>query len=147
MVAVFSALQKALKEGSLMREAMSEAFKKANDAAAAIFDFAQNHPILYALIVLGILMLLAPTIIHTLGFSALGPVEGESNLVKLLKTWLMGHKIFCCSLAVDLRWISRGWVTILLPAEARHAILGVGCLYGETALASVIYFVLSHGLI
>ena len=91
-VGVFNALQHALKEGSPMREAMSEAFKKANDAATAIFGFAHDHPIICAIIALGILMLLAPTIIHVLGFSALGPVEGESSLTIQFDPWLTGKK-------------------------------------------------------
>ncbi|MCJ1393178.1 hypothetical protein MMC18_006050 [Xylographa bjoerkii] len=80
-VAVLNAIQNALKEGSPLREAMKDAYEKALDVAAKVLGFARDHPVLTgvfcAVIALGILMLLAPAIIHALGFGVLGPVEGE----------------------------------------------------------------------
>ena len=78
--AILAALQKALKEGSPMRQAMREAYNKASDAAAGLPGFAREHPIFCTVIALGILVILAPAIIHALGFGLSGPIEGESSL-------------------------------------------------------------------
>ncbi|MCJ1228381.1 hypothetical protein MMC12_005042 [Toensbergia leucococca] len=79
--AVLAKLQDFLKEGSPMRQVMQDAYDKACDAATAIKGFAREHPVLVgvfcAVIALGILILLAPCIIHALGFSELGPIEGS----------------------------------------------------------------------
>ena len=80
-IAVLTALRNALMEGSPMRQAMGVAFEKARDAAAGIADFAREHPLytaaICAVIALGILVILAPSVIAALGFSELGPVEGK----------------------------------------------------------------------
>jgi ElaB/YqjD/DUF883 family membrane-anchored ribosome-binding protein len=83
-VAVFDAIQKALKEGSPIREAMKGAYEKASEAAVGIADFARDHPLytaaICAVIALGILMILAPYVIHALGFGVLGPEAGTFRL-------------------------------------------------------------------
>ncbi len=83
-IAVFNAIQKALKEGSPIREAMKGAYDRASKAAAGIGDFARDHPLytaaICAVIALGILMILAPYIIHALGFGVLGPEAGTFRL-------------------------------------------------------------------
>jgi len=80
-VAILNAVQNIIKEGSPLREAMKDAYEKALDAAAAVLGFARDHPVLTGVfcvvIALGILMLLAPAVIHALGFGILGPVEGS----------------------------------------------------------------------
>ncbi|MCJ1403304.1 hypothetical protein MMC11_006527 [Xylographa trunciseda] len=80
-IAVLNAVQNALKEGSPLREAMKDAYEKAVDVAAEVLGFARDHPVLTevvcAVIALGILMLLAPWVIHALGFGMLGPVESK----------------------------------------------------------------------
>ena len=87
-IAVLTALQNALKGGTPFREAMSGAYQKASDAAAGIADFAREHPLYAAaictVIALGILMILAPYVIHALGFGVLGPVEGRNPLEGLI---------------------------------------------------------------
>lgn len=62
-----------------MGQAMREAFQKACDAAAAIEGFARVHSVFCIVIALGILVILAPVIIHVVGFGALGPAEGKSG--------------------------------------------------------------------
>ncbi len=78
---VLVALQKALQEGSPMREAMKDAYEKAIDAADGMAGFSREHPVLTGCIciavALGILMVLAPVIIEALGFAAEGPVAGR----------------------------------------------------------------------
>ena len=82
-VAVVAALVKALKDtNTLMHQAMAEAYQKASDAAAAISDWAKEHPLyataLVLVIALGILIILTPYIIHALGFGIEGVVEGKT---------------------------------------------------------------------
>lgn len=83
-IAVLTALLNALKGGTPFQEAMSGAYQKASDAAAGIADFAREHPLyaaaVCAVVALGILMILAPYIIHALGFGVMGPVEGRNPL-------------------------------------------------------------------
>ena len=79
--AVYHALEKLLQEGSPLRGALAEAYDKAADAAETIFGFARDHPYytaaICAIIVVGILVILAPSIIAALGFGELGPIEGR----------------------------------------------------------------------
>lgn len=42
------------------------------------YEFSSDHPVYFAIIALGILVLLAPWALEALGFAELGPVEGES---------------------------------------------------------------------
>ena len=60
---------------------MANAFQKASDAVDAIGEFAREHPLwtaaVVAIVVFGILVLLAPYFLEALGFAELGPVEGE----------------------------------------------------------------------
>lgn len=74
-------LENLLKEGSPISQAMRQAYDKACDAAASLAEFVHEHPILCTVIALGILVILAPAVIHTLGFGALGPGEGKCSPV------------------------------------------------------------------
>ena len=74
---ILSMLQNILKEGSPMGPAMKEAYDKACKGAVSLGEFIHDHPIFCTVIALGILIILAPTIIHALGFGALGPIEGR----------------------------------------------------------------------
>lgn len=49
-------------------------------AAAYSEELVREHHVFYAVIVLGILTMLALIIIHALGFSALGPFDGKFSL-------------------------------------------------------------------
>lgn len=127
---VLDALQSALKEGSPMREAMKDAYEKAINAADGIAGFSRQHPVLTgcicAVIALGILMILAPAVVHALGFGIGGVVEGDFLIPVMARViWLIGHRLLCCKLAVDLWWGGGGWVGICLPAEAGRALLGL----------------------
>ncbi len=128
---VLDALQNALKEGSPMREAMKDAYEKAIDAADGIAGFSREHPVLTgcicAVIALGILVILAPAVIHALGFGVEGVVEGTiKTLISAMArvTWLIGHRQLCRELAVDVWWGGGGWVVVFLPTEAGRALLG-----------------------
>ena len=85
---ILAALETVLKAGKQMSTAMHEAYDKACEAAKAIEGFAADHPIATAVfctvIALGILVLLAPYTVEILGFSELGPVEGESRFSLLV---------------------------------------------------------------
>ena len=74
---ILDMLQNILKEGSPMGQAMKEAYDKACVVAASLGEFIHDHPIFCTVIALGILIILAPTIIHALRFGALGPIEGK----------------------------------------------------------------------
>jgi hypothetical protein len=76
---ILAMLENVLKDGSPMGQAMREAYDKACALVAALGEFVQEHPIFCTVVALGILVILAPAVIHALGFSALGPVEGKSN--------------------------------------------------------------------
>lgn len=56
---------------------MQVAYDKACEEAKAIEEFVAEHPVATAVIVLGILVLVAPYVLEALGFAKLGPVEGE----------------------------------------------------------------------
>lgn len=80
--AVFHNIESLLKEGrTRLSGAMADAFQKASDAVDTTENFARDHPLwaaaVLAIVVLGILVLLAPYLLEALGFAELGPVEGE----------------------------------------------------------------------
>jgi len=71
--AILSGVEKILKNGAPMAQAMKDAFQRATNAAEA---FAREHPVYCTVIALGILVILAPWVIEALGFGELGPIEG-----------------------------------------------------------------------
>lgn len=78
---VLDGVMNVLKEGrEKMGPAMVEAYDKACEAADVLFQFAQDHPLatagLLAIVAVGVLVILAPTIVEVLGFAEFGPVEG-----------------------------------------------------------------------
>jgi hypothetical protein len=70
-------LENFLNEGSPPCQAIIEVYDKAYEVAAMLGEFIREHPIFCIAIALGILILLAPAVVHALRFSALGPVEGK----------------------------------------------------------------------
>jgi hypothetical protein len=72
---VLNGLKDAFKKGAPMGAAMRDAFERSVREGQ---DFARDHPIYFAVIALGVLVLLAPWALEALGFAELGPVEGES---------------------------------------------------------------------
>ncbi|KAM6501556.1 hypothetical protein JOM56_001533 [Amanita muscaria] len=58
------------------QEMMKFAYRKAAQVVAAVWGLAKEHPWFSALVVLGILVIVAPWVIKLLGFGALGPIQG-----------------------------------------------------------------------
>lgn len=75
---VLDGLERAIKSGAAMHTAMKEAAEKSTTIAK---EFVKEHPVLAAIIVtliaLGVLAMLAPSILEALGFGELGPVAGQ----------------------------------------------------------------------
>ncbi|KAL7620424.1 hypothetical protein AAE478_009419 [Parahypoxylon ruwenzoriense] len=79
---VLAGVEAVLKEGrEKIGPAMAEAYDKASELADTVFQFAKDHPVatagLLTIIAVGVLVLLAPTIVEASGFAELGPVEGS----------------------------------------------------------------------
>jgi hypothetical protein len=74
--AVLDGLEKALKKKVSMGEAMEDAYEKAMLLVEDIWKFAKEHPVFFAVVALGILVILAPWAIEAMGFAEFGPVEG-----------------------------------------------------------------------
>jgi hypothetical protein len=74
--AVLDGLEKALKKKVSMGEAMEDAYEKATQLVEDIWKFAKEHPVFFAVVALGILVILAPWAIEAMGFAEFGPVEG-----------------------------------------------------------------------
>ena len=60
---------------------LREAYEMAKEAAEACFEFAEEHPevtmVVVTLLALGMLVYIAPVALEVLGFTELGPLEGE----------------------------------------------------------------------
>jgi hypothetical protein len=67
-------LECAIKAGTQMAKAASDALTEAKNAA---IGFAEDHPVYATLIALGILAILLPWALEILGFGDLGPIEGS----------------------------------------------------------------------
>jgi hypothetical protein len=72
--ALLNGLENAIKAGTQMAKAASDALVQAKDAA---IGFAEGHPVYATLIALGILAILMPWALEVLGFGELGPIEGS----------------------------------------------------------------------
>ncbi|RYP80942.1 hypothetical protein DL769_002220 [Monosporascus sp. CRB-8-3] len=78
---ILAGIETIIKEGKeKMGPAMVEAYDRAYGAADNLFRFAHDHPVatagLLTIVAVGLLVILAPTIVEALGFAELGPVEG-----------------------------------------------------------------------
>ncbi|KIM35791.1 hypothetical protein M413DRAFT_79050 [Hebeloma cylindrosporum] len=74
--AVLNGLETAIKAEAPMGQGMRDAYDKAAEVIAQVFQFAKDHPVFVAFVALGILVILAPWAIEALGFGELGPIEG-----------------------------------------------------------------------
>ena len=74
---VFETLQKALETARPMGLALGETYKKVCHEIDGIEGFVKDHPIMCAVIAIGILVVLAPWVIEALGFAEGGILEGE----------------------------------------------------------------------
>jgi len=83
--AVLTGLENALKAETPMGQAMKDAYEKAKQIVADVFDFVKAHPVFCAVVALGILVILAPWAIEVLGFGELGPIEGLSPSVYMCR--------------------------------------------------------------
>ncbi|KAF7118730.1 hypothetical protein CNMCM5793_008350 [Aspergillus hiratsukae] len=72
--ALLHGLENAIKTGAQMAKAASDALAQARDAA---IGFAKENPVYVTLIALGLLAILMPWALETLGFGELGPIEGS----------------------------------------------------------------------
>jgi hypothetical protein len=117
--AILNGLEKILKNGASMAQAMKDAFQRATNAAEA---FAREHPVYCTVIALGILVILAPWVIEALGFGELGPIEGNfgfpdccvNGKVVLTQNTL---RDFCCLMASEVcRLCAKGLSVFVLPA-------------------------------
>jgi len=79
--AVFEGMQKAIETARPMGDALREIYEKVACVVAGMKGFAHDHPIVCALIALGILVLVAPWVIEALGFVEGGILEGEKYSV------------------------------------------------------------------
>ncbi|GAB7323742.1 hypothetical protein MBLNU13_g07205t2 [Cladosporium sp. NU13] len=75
--AVFESMQKAIETTRPMSAALRETYEKVEVVVNGVEGFVNEHPILCALIALGILVLLAPWVIEALGFAEGGILEGS----------------------------------------------------------------------
>jgi hypothetical protein len=76
--AVFQTLQKAIKTARPMGLALGETYEKVVREVDSIEGFVKDHPVICAVIAIGILVVLAPWVIEALGFAEGGILEGES---------------------------------------------------------------------
>ena len=74
--AVFTALQKALETAKPMNEGLKRVYDRVVLVVDGIEGFVKEHPILCAVIALGILVVVAPWVIEALGFVEGGILEG-----------------------------------------------------------------------
>jgi hypothetical protein len=78
---VLNGLENALKTGAPMNQAMKDAHEKAEQDVGAVWGFVKGHPVFFAVVALGILVILVPWAVELLGFGELGPIEGMSVVV------------------------------------------------------------------
>jgi hypothetical protein len=90
--AVFETLQKAIETARPMSDGLREICDKVACVVAGIEGFAKDHPIVCALVALGILVLLSPWVIEALGFAEGGILEGEKNYLSFV---LQHHRCSC----------------------------------------------------
>lgn len=76
--AVFEGMQTAIETARPMSAAFRETYEKVEGVVNGVEGFVKEHPILCALIALGILVLLAPWVIEALGFAEGGILEGKN---------------------------------------------------------------------
>lgn len=103
---VLNGLENALKSGAPMNQAMKDAYDKAAYVIGNIWGFVEDHPVFFALLALGILVILMPWAVELLGFGELGPIEGMSVIVDVegdkYPHALLDCRILCCLVAVDI---------------------------------------------
>ncbi|KAH9000111.1 hypothetical protein EDB92DRAFT_1983099 [Lactarius akahatsu] len=74
--AVLNGLENMLKAGAPMGQAMKDVYEKVVQVVTDVWGFVKEHPVFFAVVALGILVVLTPWAIGALGFGELGPIEG-----------------------------------------------------------------------
>jgi hypothetical protein len=74
---VFETLQKAIEKARPMGIALGETYDKVVREIDGIEGFVKDHPVMCAVIAIGILVVLAPWVIEALGFAEGGILEGR----------------------------------------------------------------------
>ncbi|KAL4896081.1 hypothetical protein BDV59DRAFT_127559 [Aspergillus ambiguus] len=72
--ALLSGLQDAIDKGAPMAKAATTALKRVREEA---FEFAKDHPVYATILAIGVLALVMPWVVESLGFGELGPIEGS----------------------------------------------------------------------
>ena len=126
-VAIFTNLESALQKEMLMNQVMKEAYHRASQVVSDIWKFAKEHPVICALVALGILTILMPWVISALGFGELGPIEGiqVGNLCKRIYSngWLVCRNL-CCLVAVKIcRLRACEFIVLVLPAPGNVVVM------------------------
>jgi len=75
--AVFEATQKAIETARPMNDALREVYEKVVGVIDGVEGFVREHPVMCALIALGVLVLVAPWVVEAVGFAEGGVLEGE----------------------------------------------------------------------
>lgn len=70
-------LIEALNSGNPLGDLLHEIYERVRAFALQTFQFAKDHPVLVAVIALGILFLIAPWVVSALGFTEEGVLAGE----------------------------------------------------------------------
>jgi hypothetical protein len=79
--AVFETLQKAIETARPMGIALGETYDKVVREIDGIEGFVKDHPVICAVIAIGILVVLAPWVIEALGFAEGGILEGRQTSI------------------------------------------------------------------
>jgi hypothetical protein len=79
---VFETLQKAIETARPMGIALGETYERVVREIDSIEGFVKDHPVICAVIAIGILVVLAPWVVEALGFAEAGIVEGEWDSVE-----------------------------------------------------------------
>lgn len=125
---VLSGLETAIRNGIVVGKAMRDALERATVEAT---EFAHDHPVYFTLIALGVLVIMAPTILEWLGFAELGPIEGTSFRCKSLVETLTENRLVCCTLAGSVRWIRAKRILVLLLSETWYDLGSLKLLVGR----------------
>jgi hypothetical protein len=79
---VFETMQKAIETARPMGIALGETYEKVVREIDSIEGFVKEHPVICAVIAIGILVVLAPWVVEALGFAEAGIVEGKWDFVE-----------------------------------------------------------------
>jgi hypothetical protein len=91
---ILASLEQFIEQGAeTMGEAMFAAMNTASKTVYDIFDFGKEHltAVIGTLVAIGVLAILAPSVIEMLGFAELGPTEGKQQLQVTRVLWQRDH--------------------------------------------------------